>query len=163
VSNLATSLRVYFVQNPGQIGFGTRRGARRRRPQPEINERYELPTSPSRISDSSVFWIVWVLSRSSCRGVPQGVRRLAAVCKRTLTLSATLYENRTEPITVPLRAFKSGITMVVGQNLALGRAHADREVNVHVATFDQVHNVSGWAWSCRDSDKNSQRTSRVDH
>ena len=43
----------------------------------------------------------------------------ATICKRTLTLSAILYENRTESITVQRRVFNSGIIMVVGQELAL--------------------------------------------
>jgi transposase InsO family protein len=38
-----------------------------------------------------------------------------------------------EPVTVQRRASNSGVIMVVGQKLALGRAHAYREVTVHVA------------------------------
>jgi hypothetical protein len=38
-----------------------------------------------------------------------------------------------EPITVQRRASNSGVIMVAGQKLALGRAHAHTEVTVHVA------------------------------
>jgi hypothetical protein len=38
-----------------------------------------------------------------------------------------------EPITVQRRASNSGVIMVVGQKLALGRAHAYQELTVHVA------------------------------
>ena len=38
-----------------------------------------------------------------------------------------------DPITVHRRASNSGVIMVVGQKIALGRAHAHREVTVHVA------------------------------
>jgi hypothetical protein len=38
-----------------------------------------------------------------------------------------------EPVTVQRRASNSGVIMVVGQKIALGRAHAYREVTVHVA------------------------------
>jgi transposase InsO family protein len=38
-----------------------------------------------------------------------------------------------EPVTVQRRASNSGVIMVVGQKIALGRAHAYREVTIHVA------------------------------
>src|SRR5262249_25927317 len=38
-----------------------------------------------------------------------------------------------EPITVPRRASNTGIIMVAGQKIALGRTHAGRAVTVHVA------------------------------
>jgi transposase InsO family protein len=38
-----------------------------------------------------------------------------------------------EPVTAHRRASNSGVIMVVGQKIALGRAHAYREVTVHVA------------------------------
>jgi hypothetical protein len=40
---------------------------------------------------------------------------------------------RTEPVTVQRRASNSGVIMVAGQKLALGRAHAHTVVTVHVA------------------------------
>jgi hypothetical protein len=38
-----------------------------------------------------------------------------------------------QPITVHRRASNSGVIMVVGQKIALGRAHAHRELTIHVA------------------------------
>jgi hypothetical protein len=39
----------------------------------------------------------------------------------------------TEPVTVQRRASNSGVIMVVGQKIALGRTHAHHELTVHVA------------------------------
>jgi hypothetical protein len=39
----------------------------------------------------------------------------------------------TEPATVQRRASNSGVIMVVGQKIALGRTHAHQELTVHVA------------------------------
>lgn len=39
----------------------------------------------------------------------------------------------TEPITVQRRASNTGVIMVAGQKIALGRAHAGHTVTVHVA------------------------------
>jgi len=40
-----------------------------------------------------------------------------------------------EPVTVHRRASNSGVIMVVGQKIALGRTHAHREVTLHVAEY----------------------------
>ncbi|SFP00188.1 Transposase InsO and inactivated derivatives [Actinomadura madurae] len=40
---------------------------------------------------------------------------------------------RTEPVTVQRRASNSGVVMVTGQKIALGRLHAGRVVTIHVA------------------------------
>lgn len=39
----------------------------------------------------------------------------------------------TEPITVQRRASNTGVIMVAGQKIALGRAHAHQTVTIHVA------------------------------
>jgi hypothetical protein len=38
----------------------------------------------------------------------------------------------TEPVTVQRRASNCGVVMVVGQKVALGRAHAHRTLTIHV-------------------------------
>ncbi|MFP3966905.1 hypothetical protein SMC26_31675 [Actinomadura fulvescens] len=40
---------------------------------------------------------------------------------------------RTEPITVQRRVSNTGVVMVAGQKIALGRLHAGRVVTIHVA------------------------------
>lgn len=50
---------------------------------------------------------------------------------------------RTEPVTVQRRASNTGVIMVAGQKVALGRAHAHTVVTVHVADHTITANLDG--------------------
>ena len=50
---------------------------------------------------------------------------------------------RTEPITVQRRASNTGVIMVAGQKIALGRIHAARIVTVHVAEHTMTIDLGG--------------------
>jgi len=58
-----------------------------------------------------------------------------------------------EPVTVQHRARNTGVIMVVGQKIALGRIHVWRTVTVHVAEDTMTINLDGedvrTLWVCR--------------